>query len=154
MLVVIAVIGVLVGITLALGQQVLNTSRCDLTEATLKALLGAEHTVVHKNAGVVPCSMYSFLVEYQSLYTYRDSNGIWHIRANILTHLPPSMATSSVVPMPNGGSMLLITQINDAWGRPILFLPSIFYNPRAPCFVSAGEDGIFGTADDLHSYDP
>ena len=154
MLVVLAVIAILVGIALAVGRQVLNSSRRELTRSELTALLGAEQSVVHKTAGVVPPSMPSFLVEYQQLHAYRDVNGVWRQHSNILTRLPDSMVKTSMVPMPNNGNMLMITQVNDAWGNPIQFLPTIFYNRHAPCFVSAGEDGIMGSADDIHSYDP
>lgn len=153
-LVVLAVIAILVGIVLAVGRQVLDTSRRELTRSELVALMGAEESVVHKTAGVVPSSMYAFLVEYQQLHAYRDVNGVWRMRSNILTHLPPTMVKSSMVAMPSNGSMLMITQVNDAWGNPIQFMSSAFYNPHAPCFVSNGEDGILNTADDIHSYDP
>ena len=153
-LVALAVIAILVGIVLAIGRQVMDTSRRELTRSELVSLMGAEQSVVHKTAGVVPAGMYAFLVEYQQLHAYRDSNGVWRMRSNILTQLPPSMVKSSMVPMPNNGSMLMITQVNDAWGNPIQFMPTAFYNPHAPCFVSNGEDGILNTADDIHSYDP
>jgi prepilin-type N-terminal cleavage/methylation domain-containing protein len=154
MIVALAVIAILVGIALAVGRQVINTTRREMTRSELTALLGAEQSVVHKTAGVVPDSMYDFLVAYQRLHAYQDTNGVWRMRSNMLTRLPPSMVKTSMVPMPNGGSMLMITQVNDAWGNPIQFLPTVFYNPHAPCFVSNGEDGILGTADDIHSYDP
>jgi hypothetical protein len=154
MLVAIAVIGILVGIVLAVGRQVLNASRTQLTRAELKSLLGAEQYVVHKTAGTVPASMYSFLVEYQQLHAFKDANGVWRLHSNMLTRLPPSMVKTATVAMPNSGSMLMITQVNDAWGNPIQFLPTVFYNSHAPCFVSDGQDGILGTRDDLHSYDP
>ncbi len=154
MLVALAVIAILVGIALAVGRQVLNTSRRELTHSELTALLGAEQSVVHETAGVVPQSMYSFLVVYQQLHAYRDVNGVWREHSTMLTRLPTSMVKSSMVPMPNNGNMLMITQVNDAWGNAIQFLPTVFYNSHAPCFVSAGEDGIMGTADDIHSYDP
>ena len=154
MLVVLAIIAILVGVALAVGRQVLNSSRRELTRSELTALLGAEESVVHKTAGVVPPSMYSFLAEYQQLGAYRDVNGVWRVHSNILTRLPSSMVKSSMVAMPNNGNMLMITQVNDAWGNAIQFLPTVFYNSHAPCFVSAGQDGMFGTRDDIHSYDP
>ena len=154
MLVVLAVIAILIGIVLAVGRQVINSSRRELTHSELTALLGAEQSVVHKTAGVVPPSMYSFLVEYQQLHAYRDVNGVWRQRSNILTRLPASMVKSSMAPMPNNGNMLMITQVNDAWGNPIQFLSNTLYNHHGPCFISAGEDGIMGSADDIHSYDP
>ncbi len=154
MLVAIAVISILVGIVLAVGRQVLNASRTELTRAELKSLLGAEQSVVHETAGVVPDSMYSFLVEYQRMHAFQDANGVWRLHTNMLTSLPPSMVKTSTAAMPNNGSMLMITQVNDAWGNPIQFLPTIFYNSHAPCFISAGQDGIIGNRDDLHSYDP
>ena len=154
MLVALAVIAILVGVALAVGREVLNSSRRELTRSELTALLGAEQSVVHKTAGMVPQSMYSFLVEYQQLHAYRDVNGVWREHSNMLTRLPSSMVKSSMVPMPNNGNMLMITQVNDAWGNAIEFLPTVLYNPHAPCFVSAGEDGTIGTGDDIHSYDP
>ncbi|MGC9259894.1 MAG: type IV pilin protein [Phycisphaerae bacterium] len=154
MLAVLAVIAILVGIALAVGRQVVNTSRRELTRSELTSLMGAEESVVHKTAGVVPDSMYDFLLEYQRLHAYQDANGVWRMRSNILTQLPSSMVKSSMVTMPNNGSMLMITQVDDAWGNPIQFLPTVFYNPHAPCFVSFGEDGLPNTADDIHSYDP
>ncbi len=154
MLVALVVIAILVGVALAVGRQVLNTSRRELTYGEVKSLMGAEQWVVHKTAGTVPGSMYSFLVAYQQLHAYQDAGGVWRMRSNMLTRLPPSMVKTSLVPMPNGGNMLMITQVNDAWGNAIQFLPTVFYNSHAPCFVSAGQDGMFGTADDIHSYDP
>ena len=154
MLVILAVIAILIGIALAVGRQVINSSRRELTHSELTALLGAEQSVVHKTAGIVPPSMYSFLVEYQQLHAYRDANGVWRQRSNVLTRLPASMVKSSMAPMPNNGNMLMITQVNDAWGNPIQFLSNTLYNSHAPCFISAGEDGIMGSADDIHSYDP
>lgn len=154
MLVALAVIAILVGVALAIGRQVLNSSRRELTRSELTALLGAEESVVHKTAGMVPPSMYSFLVEYQQMHAYKDANGVWRLHANVLTRFGPSMVKSSMVAMPDNGNMLMITQVNDSWGNPIQFLPTVFYNSHAPCFVSAGQDGLFGTADDIHSYDP
>ena len=159
MLVALAVIAILVGVALAVGRQVLNSSRRELTRSELTALMGAEESVVHKTAGVVPQSMYSFLVEYQQLHAYQDVNGVWRVHSNILTRLPSSMVKSSMVVMPNNGNMLMITQVNDAWGNAIQFVspqPSQNGIPsrHGAFFVSAGEDGYIGTRDDIHSYDP
>lgn len=95
MIVALAVIAILVGIALAVGRQVINTTRREMTRSELTALLGAEQYVVHKTAGVVPDSMYDFLVAYQRLHAYQDTNGVWRMRSNMLTRLPPSMVKTS-----------------------------------------------------------
>ena len=159
MLVVLVVIMILVGIGLTIGREVFNTSRVELTRSELQDLKGSEQSLEHETAGAYPDSMYDFLVEYQRMHAYKDANGVWRMRANLLTELPASMVKSVSVSMPGNTSMYMVTEVNDAWGNAIQFInPFLQGTPMAgahgPYFLSAGEDGVINTADDIHSYDP
>jgi hypothetical protein len=41
----------------------------------------------------------------------------------------------------------------DRWGQPLLFVCPGAHNPDGADVVSAGRDGIFGTADDIRSWE-
>ncbi len=152
MLVVVVVVIVLISISIAVAAQVLQTSHRKLTMLELHDLNDALLLLKHRN-GEVPTTIVDFLQQYQRMYIFKDAGGVWHERSNLLTELPSSLTVPGQIPVP-GGTMPGIVQVKDGYGNGILLLTSPLQNPHAPCFVSAGPDGYFNTADDLHSYDP
>lgn len=152
MLVVIVIIVVLISISIAVAAQVLQTSDRKLTMMELHDLNNAFLLLEHRT-GAQPTTIVAFMEQYQRMYIYPDSNGVWRERPNLLTELPASLLVSGQISVP-GGTMTGIIQVKDGFGNPVLLMTSPLQNPHAPCFVSAGPDGYFNTADDLHSYDP
>ncbi len=153
MMVVLAVIGVLISIGIAVAAQVLQTSDRKLTMMELHDLNDALLLLEHRTGGQ-PTSIVDFLTQYQRMYIYQDSNGVWRQRPNLLTELPQNLVVSGQISVPNGGTMRGIMQVNDGYGHQLLLFASTLQNPHAPCFISAGPDGYYNTPDDLHSYDP
>lgn len=152
MLTVLLVISILAGIALAVGTEVTQSSQRSLTGVELKNLQSALDTYRHKT-GLIPPTMSSFLTAYQALYAYQDSSNLWHERANVLTNLPANMVVSGTITMPLGGTMSAITQVNDAYGDAIEYIPYASINPHTPFFVSFGPSRVVG-AGNIYSYDP
>ncbi len=152
MLVVLIILIVLISISIAVAAQVLQTSDRKLTLMELHDLNNAFLLLEHRT-GTQPTTIVAFLEQYQHMYLFQDSNGVWRERPNLLTELPTNLLVTGRISVP-GGTMTGIIQVKDGFGNPILLMTSHLQNPHAPCFVSAGPDGYFNTADDLHSYDP
>ncbi len=152
MLVVIVIIIVLISISIAVAAQVMQTSARKLTLMELHDLNNAFLLVEHRT-GTQPTTIVAFLEQYQHMYLFQDSKGVWHERPNLLTQLPANLLVTGQISVP-GGTTTGIIQVKDGFGTQILLMTSRLQNPHAPCFVSAGPDGYFNTADDLHSYDP
>ena len=156
MLVTIAIIALLIAVGLAVGREIQQSSRRQLTRTELKNLAAAL-SEVQRRCGRTPATPDDFLATYQRLHAYQVAGGAWRMRPNLLTQWPAGQSVVGPIPMPGGATMPAITQVNDAFGNPIVYVAAVGQYPRAPyapCFVSAGPDGILNTPDDQHSYDP
>ncbi len=156
MLVTIVIITLLIAVGLAVGREIQQSSRRQLTRTELKNLAAAL-SEVQRRCGRTPAMLNDFLATYQRLHAYKDSGGVWRMRPNLLTQWPAGQSVVGPIAMPGGTSMPAITQVNDAFGNPIVYVAAVAQYPRAPyapCFVSAGPDGFLNTPDDQHSYDP
>lgn len=123
MLVVVLIIFILVGITLAVGMQVQSNSQIQLTKMELRNLQSALNWYHHKT-GVYPATMADFLVAYQRMHAYQTTGGVWLTHPNVLSQLPAQNVVTGYFTPPGGtGSMVGVAEVLDGFGTPIQYCP-------------------------------
>lgn len=160
MLVAIAIIVILVSIALAVGFQVVSSSKRQLTVSELKTLAGMEVKLQHK-IGNVPANMAAFLQEWQSMHSAmvgrKGGPKHWQVEKSSLQNLP-NVKTGTIKAPGNVSTEQGVVAVLDGWGHPIVLKPTAILNPRTELysyrlpghsFISAGPDGKIGTSDDI-----
>lgn len=123
MLVVVLIIFILVGITLAVGMQVQSNSQIQLTKMELRNLQSALNWYHHKT-GVYPATMADFLVDYQRMHAYQTTGSVWLTHPNVLSQLPAQNVVTGYFTSPGGtGSMAGVAEVLDGFGTPIQYCP-------------------------------
>ncbi len=158
-LVVLAIVAILAGIALAVGVQVMSSSKRELTVSELQTLAGMEVTLEHKTGGV-PANMAQFLQEWQSFHSALvgpiGGPKHWQVEKSSLQNLP-NVQTGLIKAPGNVATEQGVTAVLDGWGHPIVWRPTAIYNPltgkyayTVPAyFISGGPDGKIGTPDDI-----
>lgn len=153
MVVVLAIVAILVGMALAIGAKVRESSEVELTRAEL-SILSSELTRLEHRMGAVPPNMAAFLRDDQQLYLRSSPTGGWIVGRCAINDLPPAVLVRGVMPGPGGSSVIYVAAIKDGFGMPIQMVASPMQSPRAPFFFSSGPDKIINTPDDIFSYSP
>ncbi len=151
MIVVLAVVGILIGMGLAIGARVKESSQLELTRTEL-SVLASELTRVEHRIGTIPPNMTTFLQEDQQLYLQPGTNGGWIVGPCPINQLPRQVLVPGTMAGPNGSAITYVAAIKDGFGTPIQMVASRAQSPRAPFFFSAGPDQMYDTPDDLYSY--
>lgn len=153
MIVVLAIVGILIGMGLAIGARVKESSELELTHIEL-SVLASELTRVEHRTGVIPPNMVAFLQDDQELYLEPGENGGWIVGACPINQLPRRVLMPGTMPGPDGSTVTYVAGIKDGFGTPIQMISSHAQSPRAPFFFSAGPDQMYDTPDDIYSYSP
>ncbi len=153
MIVVLAIVGILIGMGLAIGARIKESSELELTHIEL-SVLASELTRVEHRTGVIPPNMTAFLQEDQQLYLQPGTNGGWIVGPCPINQLPRQVLVPGTMAGPNGSTIIYVAAIKDGFGTPIQMVASRAQSPRAPFFFSAGPDQMYDTPDDLYSYSP
>ena len=142
MLVVIAIIVILVGSVVAIGNNIRANSQIRQTKLTLQLLDQAAEAYRMSNGGVEPGPSGTAVIVSNSDFGFRSSPEAMRI----LQKLPPAVWSGS-------------SAFYDAWGNAIQYVQAGYTTAiLRGYFQSAGPDGQMGTpaspnADDIFSYD-
>lgn len=151
MVVVLAVVGILIGMGLAIGAKVKESSETELTRTEL-SILASELTKLEHRTGTVPANMTLFLQDDQEMYLQPTPAGGWMVGPCPVNQLPQSVLIPGTMTGPNGAAITYVAGIKDGFGTAIQMVSSRAQSLRAPFFFSAGPDKIFYTPDDIYSY--
>ena len=159
MLVAVAIIIILVSIALAVGVQVMSSSKRQLTVSELNALAGMEITLNHKT-GVVPANMAQFLQSWQAMHSALvgpvGGPKHWQVEPSDLQNLP-NVQNGLIETPGNTAKENSVTAVLDGWGHAIIWRPTATFHPLTGLyaysfpgvFISAGPNGVMGSADNI-----
>lgn len=153
MVVVLGIVAILIGIGLAIGAKVRESSEVELTRTEL-SVLSSELMRLQHRTGIIPPNMSTFLQDDQQMYLQPGPKGGWMVGRCLINQLPPSVLVPGTMTGPGGAPVVYVAAIKDGFGTPIQMVSSPAQSPRAPFFFSAGPDKILNTPDDIFSYSP
>lgn len=153
MVVVLGIVAILIGMGLAIGAKVRESSQVAFTRTEL-SVLSSELIHVEHRTGVIPPNMSAFLQDDQQMYLQPEPKGGWMVGRCPINQLPPSVLVRGTMSGPVGAPVVYVAAIKDGFGTRIQMVSSPMQSPRAPFFFSAGPDKILNTPDDIFSYSP